>query len=165
MTHSDHPAQEVPFQAVLTPHRSLGPTGFLVLMATFGAASFLTGLAFLALGAWPVLGFCGLDVALLYLAFRLNYRAGRLYETVELTVDRLTVTRVHPGGRQERFELNPYWTRVQLAQWPDGRTSLCLAAQGREVALARFLSDDERRDFAAALRAALAAARGRPFGP
>ena len=61
------------FSATLTPHRSLGRVGFLVLMLLFGGVSFVTGMLFLVIGAWPVLGFFGLDVLLLYWAFRLNY--------------------------------------------------------------------------------------------
>ncbi len=58
------------FSAVLTPHRSLGSIGFLVLMIVFGVISFIAGMAFLLMGAWPVFGFFGLDVLLLYWAFR-----------------------------------------------------------------------------------------------
>jgi len=148
------------FRAVLTPHRSLGPTGFIVLMAALAGISFATGIAFLLIGAWPVLGFFGLDVALVYVAFKLNYRSGRLYETVELTPAKLTWTRVHPSGRREQFDCNPYWARVNLREWPDGRTDLRLIAQGKELVFGRFLTDDERRQFARALRGALVDARG-----
>ena len=148
------------FRAVLTPHRSLGPTGFVVLMAALAGISFATGIAFLLIGAWPVLGFFGLDVALVYVAFKLNYRSGRLYETVELTPAKLTWTRVHPSGRREQFDCNPYWARVNLREWPDGRTDLRLVAQGKELVFGRFLTDDERRQFASALRGALVDARG-----
>lgn len=147
------------FHAVLTPHRSLGPWGFLVLMAVFGGVCFLTGAVFLQLGAWPVSAFFGLDVALLYVAFKLNYRAGRLYETVDLTPARLVITRVHPTGRREAFEFNPYWVRVALKEWPDGSNDLRLASHGQELAFARFLSDEERRDFAGALQDAIATCR------
>ncbi|HJU31334.1 MAG TPA: DUF2244 domain-containing protein [Hyphomicrobiaceae bacterium] len=155
------PAQAAPgeFRALLTPHRSLGPRGFLVLMAALGALSFAAGLMFVMAGAWPVMGFFGLDVALVYAAFRVNYRSGRLYETLEVTPARLSWTRVHPGGRRETFQCNPYWARVALREWPNGRTDLRLVAEGRQLAFARFLTDDERRDFAGALRAALQAAR------
>jgi uncharacterized membrane protein len=148
------------FRAVLHPHRSLGPTGFLVLMTAIGAVSFVTGMVFLAMGAWPVLGFFGLDVALVYVAFRLNYRSGRLYEMVELTPEALTVTRVHPSGKRECFDFNPYWVRVRLAEGPHGRTDLRLASHGSELAFGRFLTDDERRDFSDALAGALVEARG-----
>lgn len=148
------------FRAVLTPYRSLGPTGFLVLMLALSAVSFITGLVFYLAGAWPVLGFLGLDVALVYVAFKLNYRSGRLYETVDLTPARLSWTRVHPSGRREHFECNPYWARVNLREWPDGRTDLRIIAQGKELVFGRFLTDDERRGFASALQGALADARG-----
>jgi uncharacterized membrane protein len=147
------------FHAVLTPYRSLGPGGFLVLMIALGAASFVTGMVFLIAGAWPVMGFFGLDVLLVYVAFRLNYRSGRLYETVDVTPARLTLTRVHPSGRQERFDCNPYWARVDLREWPDGRTALSILSHGRELVFGRFLTDEERRDLADSLRTALLAAR------
>ena len=148
------------FHAVLSPHRSLSPAGFLALMVALGAISFVTGIVFLIAGAWPVLGFLGLDVLLIYVAFKLNYRSGRLYETVDLTPARFVLTRVHPSGRQEQFHCNPYWARVSLREWPDGRTALSVVSRGKELAFARFLTDAERRDLATALREALLAARG-----
>ena len=150
------------FRAVLTPYRSLSPTGFLILMAGFGLVSFVTGGVFLAMGAWPVFGFYGLDVLLIYIAFRLNYRAGRQYETVEIANDALTVTRVAPSGARQSFDFNPYLVRVDLEEWPDGRTELRLASQGRELSFGRFLTDGEKRDLAEALEGALIAARGGP---
>jgi uncharacterized membrane protein len=155
--------QEEPggFHAVLRPYRSLSPAGFVVMMAVVAGLSFLTGIVFYAAGAWPVTGFFGLDVGLIYLAFQLNYRSGRLYETVDLTPARLVWTRVFPSGRREHFDCNPYWARVELQEWPDGRTRLQLKAQGRQLIFGRFLTDAERRDFAAALRAALLDARAR----
>jgi uncharacterized membrane protein len=151
-------------QFVLHPHRSLPPTGFLILMAMISGVSFVVGLVFFMLGAWPVMGFFGLDVALIYYAFKLNYRAGNIYETITLSPEVLRLTRVHPSGRREEFDFNPYWTRVRCTtDRPDGRTSLRLAAQGKEVLFGRFLTDDERRDFADALTGALIGARGSLF--
>lgn len=150
------------FRAVLTPHRSLSQAGFLALMVVMCISCFGTGIVFLALGAWPVFGFLGLDVLLIYVAFRLNYLAARAYETVELTPDLLALTCYDPAGRSRRFEFNPYWVRVMLREWPDGRNELRLAAQGRELSFGRFLTDDERRDFADVLKGALVTARGGP---
>lgn len=165
MTENREQAQAEPeepgaFRVVLTPYRSLGPTGFIVLMTALGVISFITGIAFLVMGAWPVLGFFGLDVALVYVAFKLNYRSGRLYETLELTPAKLTWTRVHPSGRREQFDCNPYWARVSLREWPDGRTDLKLIAHGKELIFGRFLNDAERRELATALKGALVDVRG-----
>jgi uncharacterized membrane protein len=160
MSENDTSRQEQrAFRAILHPHRSLGPRGFLLLMLAIGGVSFVTGMVFLVMGAWPVFGFFGLDVALIYIAFRLNYRSGRLYELIELTPEMLTVTRVHPSGKRESFDFNPYWVRVFVAEGPQGRTDLRLASHGREFSFGRFLTDDERRDFSDALAGALVQAR------
>ena len=87
MTDRNAPADEPAlFCALITPHRSLGGAGFLVLMAAIGGVSFAAGIVFLILGAWPVVGFFGLDVVLIYWAFRINYRAARAYEATQLVL-------------------------------------------------------------------------------
>jgi uncharacterized membrane protein len=153
------PQGQAHFSAVLTPHRSLGPKGFAVLMAAVCIVSFGTGLMFYLIGAWPVVGFLGLDVALIYAAFRLNFRALRLYETVDLTTDTLTVTRVEPSGRARSWRFNPYWVRLSLEERIGRSTQLAIASHGRRLVFASFLTDDEREDFALALSAALSSAR------
>ena len=147
--------RQAPFRAVLHPHRSLSPRGFLILMAAVGGVSFITGLVFLIMVAWPVMGFFGLDVALVYVAFKLNYRSGQAHEIVELTPDLLSVTRVTPAGASQRFEFNPYWARVRLSQAPDGRTDLKITSHGKDFSFGRLLNDDERREFAGVLQHAL----------
>jgi uncharacterized membrane protein len=141
---------------VLRPHRSLTRTGFRVLMGVliaFGAAS---GLMFWVLGAWPVLGFVGLDMLLVYLAFRLSYAAGRAYERVRLSAEALTVERVDHWGHRREVALQPYWLRVDIDETPSG---LRLTSRGRSVAIAAFLPPDELPDVADAIRTALARLR------
>lgn len=149
-----------PFRVVLTPYRSLPPAGFAVLMAAVGGVSFVAGMAFLIMGAWPVFGFFGLDVLLIYIAFKLNYRSGRRYETVEINDGRLTLMRFDPSGKAERFDFNPHWAKVLLTEGVDGRTGLAIASHGRELAFGSFLTDDERRDLAQTLGEAMALSRG-----
>lgn len=164
MTGNDNPSHAAspltePFRAILTPHRSLGPRGFVILMTALCLINFAVGIAFWLMGAWPVLLFCGLDVALIYLAFKINYRAGRAYETVDLTPELLTVTSVTPSGSRRSLAFNPYWVRVALHQHHDGRTELELAHHDQRLVFARCLNDDEKRAFADALRTALARSR------
>ncbi len=144
---------------VLSSYRSLSPRGFLIIMSALALVSFAAGMTFLLMGAWPVFGFFGLDVLLVYIAFRLNYRDGRVYETVELDREQLTLIRFHPSRGAQRFEFNAYWVRVLCAQGVDGRTSLALTSHGRIFPFGGFLTDDERLEFAAVLRAALQVAR------
>src|ERR1700675_4628061 len=88
------PAEPKLFSALLTPHRSLNRTGFLVLMAFLSLVSFGPGLAFWLMGAWPVFGFFGLDVLAIYWAFRINFRHARAIEEIRVTPTELHLRRV-----------------------------------------------------------------------
>lgn len=148
------------FSARLTPHRSLSPTGFVVVMMALVSCSFTAGLAFWMMGAWPVVGFFGLDIFLIQLAFRLNYRAARASEEVEVFADRLTVRRTAANGRASEFSLNPYWARLEIDRHPEaGVTAVKLTSHGKRFTIAGFLGPHERESFAAALSAAMAEAR------
>ena len=151
------------FSAVLTPHRSLGPSGFLLLMLVFGALSFTTGMVFFLAGAWPVFGFCGLDVALVYWAFRLNYRSGRAYEQVIVTASELKVRQVSHHGRTSEWTLNPVWVRLdRVVHTEFGIERLFLVSHGRRLPIAGFLGPQEKESFATALAAALGEAKRGP---
>jgi uncharacterized membrane protein len=152
-------APKVWFDAVLHPHRSLSPFGFLVLMGALSAVSFATGIAFLMAGAWPVFGFFGLDVLLVYLAFRVNYRSGRIYEMLRLTRDELSVRRVFPSGTSKSWSFQSYWLRVEMDDPPRPDSVLALSSHGNSLAIGAFLTPDEKLEVARALGAALAVAR------
>lgn len=151
------------FSAIITPHRSLGSTGFLVLMLGIGGVSFISGVLFLVIGAWPVFGFLGLDVLLIYWAFRINYRAARAYEEVTVTTSELTVRKVSPRGSVREWTLNPLWVRLErVAHEEFGIERLFLVSHGRRVSIAACLGPDEKASFAGALSTALSEARRGP---
>jgi uncharacterized membrane protein len=143
------------FDAVLQPHRSLSPRGFTILMILLGIVSFTAGISFISIGAWPVCGFFGLDVGLVYLAFKLNYRAARNYETVQLTESVLRIARGGPSGVRESHSFQPHWVRVEMDDPPEHASQLRLTSHGRRVIVGSFLSPEERADFARALKAEL----------
>lgn len=145
------------FDAVLYPSRSLPPLGFLVLMTLVVAVSALVGAGFVLIGAWPVTGFLGLDVLLLFLAFRWNYREGRRAEFIRLDDEGLVVRRVEPDGSAREWRFEPYWARVEQPQQPGGR--LTITSHGQSLVIGAFLSPEERQEVARALRSALAAHR------
>jgi uncharacterized membrane protein len=145
------------FSAVITPHRSLGRAGFLILMAVFGGISFISGMMFLLAGAWPVFGFFGLDVALLYWAFRLNYRHAGAYEEVKVTPSALTVRKVSHRGRACEWVLNPLWVKLDRESHEEfGIERLFLVTRGKQLIIANFLGPDEKASFAKELGNALA---------
>jgi uncharacterized membrane protein len=146
------PAQ---LDVVLYPNRSLGATGFAVLMAAIVLVSVAIGAGFMMIGAWPVTGFLGLDVLLVYLAFRWNYREARRAEFVRLDPDGLSVRRLEPDGRSQSWRFEPYWVRVSLEQAGRHDRRLVLRSHGRQVVIGAFLTQDERLELAHALEAAL----------
>jgi uncharacterized membrane protein len=164
MSSDNDPGQEPTlFSAVITPHRSLSRKGFVLFMLVLGLASFATGMAFLLAGAWPVFGFCGLDVLLVYFAFRLNYRAGKAYEEVTITPSELTVRKVSPRGRISEWTLNPLWVRLDRVVHAEfGIERLFLVSHGRRLAIAGFLGPQEKESFALALSTALGEAKRGP---
>jgi uncharacterized membrane protein len=162
---ADNAASDEPtlFSAVLTPHRSLGRTGFVVLMCLIGGISFAAGLVFFIAGAWPVMGFFGLDVLLIYIAFKVSYRTAAAYEHVTMTPSTLTVRKVSHRGRVAEWTLNPVWVLLQReANEEFGIERLFLVSHGRRLPVATFLGPAEKASFANALSAALGEARRGP---
>src|SRR6188472_1965379 len=163
LTDNDPIAEPTLFSAIITPHRSLSGTGFLAVMALVGGFSFIGGMFFFLLGAWPVIGFLGLDVVLVYWAFRTNYRAAAAFEEVTVTPSELRVRRVSHRGQVAEWTLNPLWTQLDRERHEEfGLLKLFLVSRGRRLAVAGFLSPKERESFAAALSAALGEARRGP---
>jgi uncharacterized membrane protein len=143
------------FQRVLSPHRSLPPRNFHMLMGLLGLISFAAGVGFVAVGAWPVFGFFGLDVALVYVAFRLNYRTVRQSETIRLADDVFSVERVSVRGDRRSWRFHPFWVKVILEEQPDTSNRLLVASHGRSLVIGDFAPPATRRELAATLRDAL----------
>jgi uncharacterized membrane protein len=163
----DGTAEPKLFTALLTPHRSLSRNGFLALMILVGSVSFIAGIAFLIMGAWPVFGFLGLDVLAIWWAFRINYRRAEDTEEITVTHSELRVHRVSHRGQVSEWVLNPLWVQLdQVSHAEFGIEQLFLVSRGRRVSIARFLGPDEKASFCKALTAALQAAkRGPTYNP
>jgi uncharacterized membrane protein len=163
------PALDQPmlFSARVTPHRSLNRTGFLVLMGIIGAVSFIAGTAFWMMGAWPVFGFFGLDVLVIYWAFRRNFSSANATEDITVTPSELRVRRVSHRGRLIEWSFNPLWVQLEQTGDPEfGIEHLYLVSRGRRLTIGHFLGPDEKASFAKALLAALQTAkRGVTYNP
>ena len=149
------------FAARLTPYRSLGRRGFLILMILFGLSCFVSGMVFLTIGAWPVFGFFGLDVLLLYIAFKVNYRSARAFEEIAIWREAIEFRQVAPSGRATVHRFNPFWLRFIVERHEEfGITRMALREKDREVDIGGFLNPADRDSFATAFARALSRARG-----
>ncbi len=151
------------FSARLTPHRSLTHNNVRLLLVIVGLAGLFTSLPFILMGAWPVAGFMGLDVALIYVAFRANFRDARAYEDVTVTPLELHLAKVSARGARADWRFNPSWVRLERQDDEDfGLQRLSVASRGSQVEIAHYLAPDDKARFATQLSQALAEARRGP---
>ncbi len=147
----------------LKPHRSLTKGNFRLLLLIFVGASVFSSLPFILLGAWPVAGFMGLDVAALYFAFRANFRAARAYEDLLLTPFELRFAKVSAKGARAEWRFNPAWVRLDRVEHEEfGTQRLAFVSRGRSVEVGLFLGPGEKARLAVNLSSALAEARRGP---
>jgi uncharacterized membrane protein len=148
------------FEATLRPYRSLSRGGFLAVMAVLGGVSFAAGTAFLMMGAWPVFGFFGLDVLLVWLAFRASFRQARAFENIHMTPHRLSVRQVSARGAERRSAFNPRWVRLDTTRDDDfGVTRVAVVSRGIPLVIGAFLPAVHKEQLADNLGAALAVAK------
>ncbi len=145
----------------LWPYRSLSRRGFVWFI---GGTAFLIALPVLSvLGspvAWGLLPFLAAAVIAIWWALERSYRDGEILEDLTLGGDRVTLTRLGPRGRRQKWEANPHWVRV-VVHPTGGPVPNYLTLQGgpREVELGAFLSGEERLALQAEVADALSTLR------
>ena len=146
------------WSVTLTPHRSLSREGFVAIMVILVVLNFVGGMFFFVVGAWPVTGFMGLDVVLMWWAFRRNFSDAKRAERIIVEDDLVTLQRLSAAGAKESIEFNRRWLKVEL-EFDEAREivgRLLLSYRGSLTEVASFLGADERQSLSKALRQALA---------
>lgn len=158
--------EEIIYRRRLAPHRSMtrGATNLVVLW--FCVWQMVMAVPFLAMGAWPVAGFMGLDVLALYIAFRISFNAARAYETLDLTALELVFAQVGAQGQRREWRFNPSWVRLEQSIHEEfGIEKIALVSRGERVEIGAFLGPEQKATLARELSRALATARlGPRFG-
>ena len=152
---ADATAGRVVFEAVITPHRSLTARAARRVVAGLCLAAVLSACVFLLMGAWPVTGFCGAELALAAALLILHARSARASELVLLGERSLRVVRTDPRGRRAVCELPSAWLTLRLDERAGTVPRLLLGVRDRQVEIGRVLGEAAKRDLAAALAEAL----------
>lgn len=154
---SDH---EQLFAARLTPYRSLGRKGFILLMCFVSVTCFISGILFLSIGAWPVFMFFGLDILLVWLAFKLNYHSAKGYEEIAVFRDEVKIRQFAPSGRITTHSFNPFWTKFNVERHEEyGVMKLALSTKESELEIGSFLNAYDKESFARSFGGAFARAK------
>ncbi len=143
------------FEAVISPHRSMKPRGLRVLMLGILGLGCVDIAVFVHIGAWPIGGFCGAEFVLAALLLRLNASQSRASELVILSEQALRIIRTDARGRRHETRLPAAWLNVQLEERSGRVPALRLVARHAREEIGRSLGEEEKRDLAGALEAAL----------
>jgi uncharacterized membrane protein len=148
------PVDSPPYVHFSKPNRSLGVEARRWVLAGMASTTLGIGAGAAAAGAWPVMPFAGLEVALLAIAFRVLGSHDADFERLEIGAAEV---RVESRDAQSvtRFVAHLPWARVVMRE-RGARCTLRLAYAGRTVPLGRMLSDEGRRRLAEGLRGKIA---------
>jgi len=145
--------------AVLEPPRSLTTRGLNRVMLILGAFSAVFSLGFLLVGAWPVVGFLGAEILVLWLVFQWSFRAQTARTYVRVTAEEVDVRKVDGWGRERRASMASHFARVEFDRTATGPNALRLATSRTAYPLGEFLTPRERETFARRLMQAISDAR------
>ncbi len=132
------------YEISLYPYRSLNKTGFFILMFSLGFVSFVAGIIFMIKGAWPVFGFFGLDVLLVYIFFKINFRSGKKKEVLILTKNKLIVEFYDSKKISKTYYLNANWLQIHLSKLKNEMSKLKISSNGKSVIVGAFLRHQEK---------------------
>ncbi|HLI67764.1 MAG TPA: DUF2244 domain-containing protein [Caulobacteraceae bacterium] len=152
-------ARPLYMDAVITPNRSLPIRGFLVLIGVIVLANLLVAAFLIAIGAFPVPLFLGLDVLGVLIAFRASYRSGRLAERVRVSAEEVSVAYEGAGRSRTVWRSPTAFTAVAIERPGEHETRVRLRLSNQRLTVARALSPKERSAFADALERAILSAR------
>jgi uncharacterized membrane protein len=148
------------FAATLTPHRSLTPNGKRVVIGLVAALALIPGIVFYVAGAWPVVGFMGLDILAIWVALTLSMRGGKAYEVLTLWPAQLELRKIDAKGKEERLTFTPAQVRFVIDRDYNERVNaLWLKTAEAKVPLGAFLSIDEKLSLSKVFGTALRKAR------
>ncbi len=149
-----HPERER-VTITLWPYRSLSASGFRLLMFSLAALMSVIATGFYLAGAWPVIGFLGVEIFIVWFVFRLNYKSGQLVETVEITPIAVEVTQTDWRGRSRSLRLENPWITAELKSTGERTAQLFLRSHSRRFEIGAFMPPVEKKPLAAALNGAL----------
>lgn len=138
-------------QIVVRPNRVLTLRGMTVLFAGLTLVVLTIGIGFTLAGAWPVLPFAGLELAVVGAVLHRMFRHADDHDRIIVDHERVTVIR-RRGRREWRDEFQRYWTKVVLERrrgWYPPQ--LKVGSHGRFVVIAADVNEQERESLSATL--------------
>ena len=131
------------YSITLKPYRSLTKLGFLLMMIALCTFCFITGIIFIKIGAWPVFGFFGLDVFLVYVFFRLSFKSGEEFETINLTKKKLIIKK-YKLKKIRTYIFDANWIKIKILNPKSHTNKLQISSKNKSLIVGSFLRPDEK---------------------
>lgn len=132
------------YSITLKPYRSLNKIGFITMMVILCGFSFITGIIFMKKGAWPVFGFFGLDILLVYIFFRLSFKSGKEFEVINLTKKKLIIKKYKEKKIIKTYILDANWVKIQIQNPLEHSSKLQISSKNESIIIGSFLRLDEK---------------------
>ena len=132
------------YSITLKPYRSLSKIGFILLMVVLCTFCFVTGIMFIKIGAWPVFGFFGLDVFLVYVFFKLSFKSGEEFEVINLTKKKLIIEKYKLKKIIRTYVFDANWIKIKILNPKSHTNKLQISSKNKSLIVGSFLRPDER---------------------
>ena len=140
------------FTFVARRNNSISSGGRSLVLGSLAAVLLAISLGFALNGAWLIFPFAGLDILVVFLAFRYVERRAGDYECIAFQGENVVID-TRREGKTERFEFNRYWLQVTLVEASGGkRGRLLLRSHGKEVTFGVHLTGEQRAVMARRLK-------------
>ena len=136
-----------------------------MVMIALSCLAFCIGVGFFLMGAWPVIGFLGLEILVVWGAFKLNYRVAKQRQKLTATERELIVENLTPTGDTDIIRIPADWLRVELTpKEPPNmsaryRQRIFVTSHGKRTEIGGFLHPVETPSLAAEISKMLESAR------
>lgn len=140
------------FDLTARPNRSLSARGQCYWLILIALAVAILAAAAALMGAWPVLPFAGLEIFLVWLAFRVVGRRAGDYESLHLTKNEFR-WEIRRGRMVDRLAGNCDWAEFDVSRAP--QRELQLRYGSKRVQVGRLMTDAQRVELVAAVVAVL----------
>ena len=136
-------------------NQSLTTRGLYILMFFITIPASYLGISFYVLGAWPVLGFMGFEILLIYIAFKILFYNNKFYEHIILDSEKLNILFKKKNKIIKKIELEPTWVQVKIEKIYENEDTLIVSSHGKKIILANYLIPEERLKLAGKIKSGL----------
>ncbi len=150
---NDNFYDDIILNIVLNPNRSLTKSTFYLIIILLLIISISVGFFFYTLGAWPVIGFFGIDILFFTLIFYFHNKSLKISERIILTKNEMIIEKIKPFGKNLIVKFAPpNWINITIKKSIYNKSRLIIHSHGSAIFVGDFLTKVEKIQLADSLK-------------